>query len=85
MYSDDTRLRGRVGRKDLGIRSGWRLAVAEVVCMDEDLLGDDCHISGSQGWGAGEDQDAEAEKVSNDHRGNDPGKLTSWKLDGEHI
>jgi hypothetical protein len=41
--------------------------------MDEDLLGNDCHISGCQGWGAGEDQDAEAEKLTHDRRGDDLG------------
>ena len=48
---------------DLGNRSGWRLALAELVCMDEDLLGDDCQIDGCHGRGAGEDQDAEGEKL----------------------
>jgi len=53
--------------------------------MGEYLRGNDCHIGGCQGWGAGEAQDAKAEKVSNDPRGNDSGKLRSEKLDGEHI
>ncbi len=76
---------GMVGRLDREIRSGWRLALAGVVCMDEGLLGNAFSIGGCQGWGAGEDQDAKAEKVSNDPRGNDSGKLRSEKLDGEHI
>jgi len=50
--------------------------------MDEDLLGDDCHIDGYQGRGAGEDQDAEGEKLPYERRGEYAGyKLTSWKLD----
>jgi hypothetical protein len=53
--------------------------------MDEGLLGNAFSIGGCQGWGAGEDQDAKAEWVPNDPRGNDSGKLRSEKLDGEHI
>jgi hypothetical protein len=52
--------------------------------MDEDLLGNDRNIGGGKGWGAGEDQDAEAEKPAQDCR-DDPGqKLTPWKRDGVH-
>jgi hypothetical protein len=36
--------------------------------MGEDLLGNAFCIDGCQGWGAGEDEDAKAEKVSNDPR-----------------
>jgi len=41
--------------------------------MGKDLLGNGCSIGGCQGWGAGEDQDAEAEKRTYDRRGDDVG------------
>jgi hypothetical protein len=58
---------------DLEIRSGWPLALAELGCMGDDLLGDDCHIDGCQAWGAGEDQDTKAEKLTYERRGDDAG------------
>jgi hypothetical protein len=41
--------------------------------MEEDLLVNDRHINGCQGWGAGEDQDAEDEKLTDERGGDDSG------------
>jgi hypothetical protein len=44
------------------------LAVAELGCIGDDLQVKNCHIGGCHGWGTGEDEDAEAEKVAKNHR-----------------
>jgi hypothetical protein len=76
---------GMVERLDLGNRSGWRLALPEVGCMGDDLLGNDCSIGGYP-EGAGEDQDAEAENVAQGHRSEDPGaKPPPSEFDREHF
>jgi hypothetical protein len=54
--------------------------------MGDDLLGNDFSMGGCRGGSAGEDQDAEAENVTQGHRSEDPGaKPPKLELDKQHI
>jgi hypothetical protein len=53
--------------------------------MGDDLQGIVCHIVGCHGWSTGEDENAEAEKVAEEHGSAELRDTeVALELDGEH-